>query len=43
VIADLAAYAAIGSQCVTFHMPDAEDIEPLLLLGETVVPTVAGL
>jgi alkanesulfonate monooxygenase SsuD/methylene tetrahydromethanopterin reductase-like flavin-dependent oxidoreductase (luciferase family) len=43
VIAELTAYAAVGSQCVTFHMPDAEDVEPLLLLGETVVSAVAGL
>ncbi len=43
VIAGLAAYATVGSQYVTFHMPDAEDIEPLLLLGEQVVPAVAGL
>ncbi len=43
VIAGLKAYAEVGSQYVTFHMPDAADIEPLLLLGETVVPAVAGL
>lgn len=42
VIAQLAEYAAVGSQYVTFHMPDADEIEPLLLLGETVVPAVAG-
>ncbi len=43
VIAALKEYAAAGSQYVTIHMPDAEDIEPLLLLGETVVPAVADL
>lgn len=43
VITELRAYAAVGSQYITFHMPDAEDIEPLLLLGETVVPEVVGL
>lgn len=43
VIAGLAEYAAVGSQYVTFHMPDAEDVEPLLLLGETVVSAVVGL
>ena len=43
VIAGLKGYAAAGSQYVTLHVPDAADIEPLLLLGETVVPAVAGL
>jgi F420-dependent oxidoreductase-like protein len=43
VIAGLATYAAVGSQYVTFHMPDAADIEPLLLLGEMVVPAVSAL
>ena len=43
VIAGLAAFAEAGSQYVTFHMPDAEDVEPLLLLGETVVAAVAGI
>lgn len=33
-------YAQVGSQYVTFHMPDAAEIEPILLLGETVVPAV---
>jgi len=43
VIAGLAAFAEVGSQYVTFHMPDAEDVAPLLLLGETVVPAAARL
>jgi F420-dependent oxidoreductase-like protein len=33
----LRSYAQVGSQYVTFHMPDAQEIEPILLLGETVV------
>jgi alkanesulfonate monooxygenase SsuD/methylene tetrahydromethanopterin reductase-like flavin-dependent oxidoreductase (luciferase family) len=43
VIAGLKEFADVGCQYVTFDMPDAEDIEPLLLLGETVVPAIAGL
>jgi len=43
VIAGLKGYADAGSQYVTLHVPDAVDIEPLLLLGETVVPAVARL
>ncbi|MBA3947349.1 MAG: TIGR03560 family F420-dependent LLM class oxidoreductase [Herpetosiphonaceae bacterium] len=35
-------YAKVGSQYVTFHMPDANEIEPILLLGETVVPAAAS-
>ena len=42
IIEGLRRYAQVGSQYVTFHMPDAHDIEPILLLGETVVPAVAG-
>jgi F420-dependent oxidoreductase-like protein len=37
VIEGLQRYAQVGSQYVTFHMPDAQQIEPILLLGETVV------
>jgi hypothetical protein len=36
-------YAQVSSQYVTFHMPDAREIEPILLLGETVVAEVAAL
>ena len=36
-------YAQVGSQYVTFHMPDAKEIEAILLLGETVVREVAQL
>ena len=43
IITTLKEYAAAGSQYVTFNMPDAADIEPIHLLGETVVPAVAGL
>ncbi len=37
VIEGLQRYSQVGSQYVTFHMPDAQEIEPILLLGETVV------
>jgi F420-dependent oxidoreductase-like protein len=40
IIEGLRGYAQVGSQYVTFHMPDAKEIEPILLLGETVVPAV---
>ncbi|MGI9149366.1 MAG: TIGR03560 family F420-dependent LLM class oxidoreductase [Chloroflexota bacterium] len=43
IIEGLRRYAQVGSQYVTFHMPDAKDVEPILLLGETVVQQVAGL
>jgi alkanesulfonate monooxygenase SsuD/methylene tetrahydromethanopterin reductase-like flavin-dependent oxidoreductase (luciferase family) len=43
VIEGLRRYAEIGSQYVTFTMPDASDIEPILLLGETVVREAASL
>jgi F420-dependent oxidoreductase-like protein len=41
IIKGLRRYAEVGSQYVTFHMPDAKEIEPILLLGETVLPVVA--
>ena len=41
IVEGLQRYAASGSQYVTFHMPDAQEIEPILLLGEAVVPEVA--
>jgi F420-dependent oxidoreductase-like protein len=43
VIDGLQRYAHVGSQYVTFHMPDAKEIEPILLLGETVVGEVAHM
>lgn len=41
IIDGLKAYAAAGSQYVTFTMPDADDLEPIRLFGELVVPVVA--
>jgi F420-dependent oxidoreductase-like protein len=43
VIEGLRAYARAGAQYITFNMPDAADVEPILLLGETVVKEVAAL
>jgi len=43
IIEGLQRYAEAGSQYVTFHMPDADQIDPILLLGETVVQQVASL
>jgi F420-dependent oxidoreductase-like protein len=43
IIDGLARYAQVGSQYVTFTMPDAAEIEPILLLGETVVPAASRL
>jgi len=43
IIAGLTEYAAVGSQYITFTMPDAQNIEPILLLGEAVLPAVAQL
>ena len=43
IVDGLRRYAQVGSQYVTFHMPDAHEIEPILLLGETVVPAAAAL
>jgi hypothetical protein len=42
IIAGIRRYAEVGSQYLTFHMPDASEITPIRLLGETVVPAVAG-
>lgn len=41
VVSRLKEYAEVGSQYVTFHMPDAEEVEPILLLGEMALPRVA--
>jgi F420-dependent oxidoreductase-like protein len=41
IVEGLRRYAHSGSQYITFHMPDAREIEPILLLGETVVREVA--
>ncbi len=40
VIERLRAYAAAGSTYVTFTMPDVDDIEPMQLFGESVVPAL---
>jgi F420-dependent oxidoreductase-like protein len=42
IIEGIQRYAEVGSQYLTFHLPDAEEITPIRLLGETVVPAVAG-
>jgi F420-dependent oxidoreductase-like protein len=42
IVEGLRRYAQVGTQYVTFHMPDAAEIEPILLLGEAVVPAVAA-
>ncbi len=43
IIAGLRKYAASGSQYVTFSMPDAEEVEPVRLFGETVIPALVDL
>jgi F420-dependent oxidoreductase-like protein len=43
VIAQIAEFAAAGSQYLTFHLADAEDIAAVQLLGQAVVPYVAQL
>ena len=35
-------FGKVGSQCLTFHIPDARKITPIRLLGDTVMPAVAG-
>ena len=43
VVARLAEYAQVGTRYVTFHMPDAEELAPIRLLGEEVLPRLAEL
>jgi alkanesulfonate monooxygenase SsuD/methylene tetrahydromethanopterin reductase-like flavin-dependent oxidoreductase (luciferase family) len=43
VLSQLQAYADVGSQYVTFNLADAQDVESIQLLGETVLPHVANL
>jgi alkanesulfonate monooxygenase SsuD/methylene tetrahydromethanopterin reductase-like flavin-dependent oxidoreductase (luciferase family) len=43
IVEGLLRYAQAGSQYVTFNMPDANRVEPILLLGETVVQHVARM
>jgi alkanesulfonate monooxygenase SsuD/methylene tetrahydromethanopterin reductase-like flavin-dependent oxidoreductase (luciferase family) len=42
VLSQLQAYADAGSQYITFNLADAEDIEAIQLLGETVLPHVSN-
>jgi alkanesulfonate monooxygenase SsuD/methylene tetrahydromethanopterin reductase-like flavin-dependent oxidoreductase (luciferase family) len=42
IIEGLHRYAEVSQQYVTFHMPDAQEISGIRLLGETAVPAVAG-
>src|SRR5215217_9412189 len=42
IIAGIHHYAEVGSQYMTFHMPDAQEITAIRLLGETVVPAIAA-
>ena len=41
IVDQLREYAKVGSQYITFHMPDAEELEPILLMGNEVLPKVA--
>ena len=43
VRARLAEYAAVGTQYLTFGLPDPDDLEAIGLLGEQVIPRVAAL
>jgi F420-dependent oxidoreductase-like protein len=43
IIAGLRKYAEIGSQYVTFTMPDGHEVEPLRLFGETVIRELADV
>ena len=43
IIPLLEEYAKAGSSYITFYTPDAEEIEPILLLGESVLPQIAAL
>jgi alkanesulfonate monooxygenase SsuD/methylene tetrahydromethanopterin reductase-like flavin-dependent oxidoreductase (luciferase family) len=43
VVARLKEYAAVGSQYMTFVMPDGQDVETIRLMGEAVVPEAAKL
>ena len=43
VVSRLREYAQVGSRYVTFHMPDAEELDTINLLGEEVVPRVAEM
>ncbi len=43
VVEGLQRYARAGSQYVTFNMPDANRVQPILLFGETVVQAAARM
>jgi F420-dependent oxidoreductase-like protein len=43
IVEGLQRYARAGSQYVTFNMPDANRVEPILLFGETVVQEAARM
>jgi len=43
VLEGMRRYAAAGTQYITFNMPDADEVEPILLLGEQVVPEAARI
>ncbi len=43
VIARIAEYARAGSQGLFFSMPDADELEPLKLLGDAVLPKLSAL
>jgi F420-dependent oxidoreductase-like protein len=43
IVEGLQRYAQAGSQYVTFNMPDANRVEPILLMGETVIPQAAAM
>jgi len=43
VIARLNEYVTAGAQYITFSMPDAGEIEPVRLFGETIIPAMSRL
>jgi F420-dependent oxidoreductase-like protein len=43
LVAQLAAYAAVGTQYTTFGMPDGQNLEAFRLLGERVLPAARAL
>lgn len=40
IIAGIKEYAAVGSQYITFSMPDTQEVEPVRLFGELVIPAL---
>ena len=43
VLSQLKEYADIGSEYITFSLPDADDIHGIQILGETVLPHIVDL